>query len=60
MPFVTVAIAPLLVDQVPFGVELLNVVVAPTQTEVVPVFAFTVGKAFTRIDFVAVLTFPLL
>ena len=47
MPFETVAIEPLLVDQVPFGVELLNVVVAPTQTEVVPVFAFTVGKAFT-------------
>ena len=59
-PFNTVATDVLLLNQVPPGVVLLSVVVEPTQTVNVPVSAFTVGNAFTRIDFVAVLTLPLL
>ena len=50
----------LLLNQVPPGVVLLSVVVDPTQTVNVPVSALTIGNAFTRIDFVAVLTLPLL
>ena len=60
-PFeLTLAILGSLLDHTPPVVADVYVVDAPTQTDVAPVIAATVGSAFTRMDFVVVLTFPLL
>ena len=56
----TVAIPVALLVQTPPAVVLLNIVVDPTHTEVAPVVAATIGKAFTVINFVTVLEHPLI
>ena len=55
----TVAIAELLVDQVPFGVALFNAIVDPTHNEDAPVIAATVGNALTVTVVVTALVQPL-
>ena len=56
----TFAMPVALLDHTPPAVVEAYVVVEPTQTDVAPVMAATVGAALTRIDLVAVLTFPAL
>ena len=56
----TFAIPGALLVHTPPVVDDAYVVDAPTQTDVAPEIAATVGSAFTRMDFVAVLTFPFL
>ena len=55
----TVAILVLDELHVPPLVKLLNAVVLPTQTFVVPVMAATVGKAFIVIELVTIVVHPL-
>ena len=56
----TVAMPVALLVQTPPAVVDAYVVVEPIQTAFAPVIAATVGNALTLIDFVAVLTLPLL